>query len=962
MREMRMYLLTVFLALSLAFGLAACGGEEEPATPTPAPAGEAAVQTPAPEEEEIVPTPTPVAEEQTALKILEATFAHGLTEEFAPVNPGNTFTPEETIYLSIKLKGTPKGGQVTARFLYQDQEIASATVDLAEERKKQGLVFVIGGNTNVGFTLTHEKPFPISDLYRAEILLNGSPAGSYEFIIIPPPEAIPSQVRQAVLARGATEDFQPIEPTDTFTPTEEVFVVGRVDLGLHSTLEAHWYVSGQLDEAGTRTITAQENVEDTGFYFSYLPEQGWPEGEHKVVLLIDDREVATYTFTVRAEVEPPTPTPAPEGASGWSEFGDPYDPNSLFTIRYPAHLSVVEENADENQYGYIFSNPEDTEALAISFIPVDSQPLDDATWSEMVDAIIPEVVATIGDDAEIISQAAPEGGRVAVAYAISEAEQRGGMISLQEDRGIILLRFWLVPKDRWEQRLQQWQELEITWFPPRVHKKFNMWTPYEEPLGFFSFSRPPQLDQEEELTDPPTGYAFKSDQTGEGLLFVYSDVTDADLAEIFQQFVQELRKRAFGESPAAETDTSEDAQGLPVTITEFTSEDGTRKGLEVLWEPQQGIRAYFLWMAPADLWNEGYHEGTVLRVLRSLRWSPERIREYYDRRYLSSTSQPESTVEQEITSLTLPEGTRPLDLAWDPAGRWVAMVLWDSSSGTSRLALYDGRTFEQLAVQPIQASKIAFSPDGTLLATAYTADLQDHLTVWETAALLKGDAAPTATFRDSFGGIMGLAFSPDGRLIALAVSAAQGSLVPVIEAKTGSVVQKLRFPYEGVHAPIVEGVAFGPDGAYLVAIAYGGTVQIWRTEDWEPVATVKTGISGDPNTLLFLDPGGFLTNGSTDEGYALHIWRVDGTLAASIPAPESIHTLALSSGGQLVVALGSSEAYVVISGEQGLELLPVGGPFQGLVFSPDDQWIAVTTQENQAIVCPAGYLVFSLCG
>ncbi len=972
MRRRHAYFLPVLLASLLIFGLVACGGKEkekEEATPTPTPIEQVAAPTPTPVKEvtkptptpvqEVpTPTPTPVAEKRAELEILEATFAHGLTEEMAPVDPGNAFTPEETIYLAIKLKGTPKEGQVAARFFYQDQEIASATVDLAEERKKQGLLFVIGGNTNVGFTLTHENPFPISDFYRAEVLLNGTPAGSYNFVVVPPPEAIPSQVRQATLARGVTEDSQPIEPANVFTPTAEVFLVGRVDLGLYSTLEAHWYVAGELDEAGTRTITAQDNLEDVGFYFSYLPEGGWPEGEHKVVLLIDDQEIATYTFTVQEVIETPTPTPAPEEVAEWSEFGDPYDPDSLFVLRYPAHLSVVEENTDENQYGYVFSDPEGAEALAISLLPLDSQPLDDATWQDVADTIISELVASVGDDAEIISQESAEGIRSIVVHVLSEAEQRGGLINLQEDRGVVLIRFWLVPKDRWEQRLRQWEEMEITWFPPRVHQKFNMWTPYEEPLGFFSFSRPPQLDQEEELTDPPTGYAYKSSQTDEGLLFVYSDVTDANLAETFQQFVQELRKQAFGESPTAETDTSEDAQGFPITITEFTSEDGTRKGLEALWEPQQGIRAYFLWMAPADLWDENYREETVLRILQSLRWSPERIREYYDRFYLSTTSQPESTEDQETVSLALPEGTRPLDIAWDPMGRWVAIALGDSASGTSRLALYDGQTFEQIAIQPIPASKVAFSPDGTWLATAYTADLQDHLDVWETATLLEGDAAPTATFRDSFGGIMGLAFSPDGQLIALAVSAAQGSLVPVVETETGAVVQMLKFPYSGVHAPMVEEVAFSPDGAHLAAIAYGGTVQVWRTEDWEPVATVETGITADPNALLFIDPRGFLTNGSTEEGYVLHAWRVDGTLAASIPAPESIHELTLSSSGNLLFGLGASGAHLFA--KEG-EFLAVEGTFRKLAFSPDDERVAALTGDDEVFVCPVDYFILSFC-
>ena len=410
-------------------------------------------------------TPKPAG----GLKVLEVTFAHGLTEEMAPVDPGEEFTPDATIYLSVKLKGRPKEGRVTARFLYQDQEFAATTVDLAQEWKEQGLIFAVGGNTFVGFTLKPEETLPISEDYRVELLLNDTPAGSYAFKVVPPPEAIPSRVRQATLARGATEDYAPIEPGNVFTPQEKVYLVGRVDLGLYSTLKVRWYVDGKPDEAGTRAMTAQENLEDAGFYFSFIPDGGWPEGEHRVALLIDGQEVASYPFTVQAKMES------------------------------------------------------------------------------------------------------------------------------------------------------------------------RMWTPYKEALGFFAFSRPPQLDQEQELTEPPVGYMFKSSATGEGLLFVYSDVTDAGLEALFREFIQGLRVKVFGENPTAAVERGQDAQGFPVTIVEFTSEDGARKGLEVVWEPQQGIQAYFLWMAPAELWDERYRDEMPWRVFQSLRWSPERIREYYDRFYLTPT-------------------------------------------------------------------------------------------------------------------------------------------------------------------------------------------------------------------------------------------------------------------------------------------------------------------------------------
>ncbi len=154
----------VMLFLILTMLLSACGGGK--ATQTAAPKGGTAA----------TPTTAPAS-----IEVEGVTLAHGLTEKMAPIDPGNEFGPNDTVYLSVKLKGNPKSGVVSADFKYGKQEIAAAKVDLAQERKKQGVIFSIGGNTFVGFTLTHEKPFPPGETYRVDVEANGVPVGSYTF-------------------------------------------------------------------------------------------------------------------------------------------------------------------------------------------------------------------------------------------------------------------------------------------------------------------------------------------------------------------------------------------------------------------------------------------------------------------------------------------------------------------------------------------------------------------------------------------------------------------------------------------------------------------------------------------------------------------------------------------------------------------------------------------------------------
>ena len=186
--------------LIVALLLSACGGGGSTSSATPQPGNT---------------TPTAVAAESD-IEVLDVTFAHGLSEEMAPIDPGNEFAPDDTIYLSVKIKGTPKKGIVSATFYYGDEEIASATVDLAEARKEQGLIFSIGGNTYVGFTLSHPNPFPPGDDYKAKVTVNGAPLGVYTFKVVGPTAsaeatATPTESTGANTSQETASSTQPHE-------------------------------------------------------------------------------------------------------------------------------------------------------------------------------------------------------------------------------------------------------------------------------------------------------------------------------------------------------------------------------------------------------------------------------------------------------------------------------------------------------------------------------------------------------------------------------------------------------------------------------------------------------------------------------------------------------------------------------------------------------------------------------
>jgi hypothetical protein len=335
------------LVLGLGFVLLAmlsCGGSSETPTPivivvtAPPSAAETTVEvepTAAVEPTaEIQPTAEVVAPppSEAGIEILEATFAHGLSEQMEPVDPGNEFAPNDPIYLALTIKGRPEEGIVSANFYWGDMFIAEAGTDLADVNS--GLIFSVGEDTYAGFTLTHEEPLPLGESYHVEVFYDDQPLGDYPFRVGPPPEAIPSQVTAVTLALGADENYDPIDPTTTFAQDQEVHLVGEGDLGEATWLQADWYVDGELDEAGTRSLSLEENIPGAGFVFSYLPEGGWPAGEHFVVLVMNEQEVGRYVFTIAASgsIEPSGGAIPFDAEAFWNELPAPDDAEGVEVI------------------------------------------------------------------------------------------------------------------------------------------------------------------------------------------------------------------------------------------------------------------------------------------------------------------------------------------------------------------------------------------------------------------------------------------------------------------------------------------------------------------------------------------------------------------------------------------------------------------------------------------------------
>ena len=297
--------------VSACFFLASCGGNAAPQLEVAQPTS-AAVATVA-EAIPTTPAPTPIAPTATlgtaSVVLKQVQFAKNIQGQQA-VDPGAEFEGNQTVYLAIDIEGRPKRGMLEAAFYWHDTLIVTTTIDLADANGD--VLFSVGQDTFASFSLSHTDPLPISAAYRAEVFYEGERLGSYPFAVVPPADALASKLLDVTLARDADASYAPIDPATTFGPTQQVVLAGTADLGLDTWIQVEWLVDGEIAQAGTRSFTMRENKANTPFAFAFLPDGGWPLGEHEVVLKINDGEAGRYAFTIADDV---AAVPATESAT-----------------------------------------------------------------------------------------------------------------------------------------------------------------------------------------------------------------------------------------------------------------------------------------------------------------------------------------------------------------------------------------------------------------------------------------------------------------------------------------------------------------------------------------------------------------------------------------------------------------------------------------------------------------------
>ncbi len=293
-----------------------------------------------------------------------------------------------------------------------------------------------------------------------------------------------------------------------------------------------------------------------------------------------------------------------------------------------------------------------------------------------------------------------------------------------------------------------------------------------------------------------------------------------------------------------------------------------------------------------------------------------------------------------------------VSVVFSPGGRFLAtgcsddlIRLWDVTSGRqigkplpSGLSPIGKRT----GPAPAGAVPVAFSPDGTFLATGEP----DGVQLWNIAT----DQPVGGPFAVP-GGLIAVAFSPDGKTLAAAGPGGVQLWNIATDQPTG----------KPVTAPGgATSVAFSPDGDMLAAGGRDGT-QLWNVATNQPTGKPLNGETGPVTSVAFSPHGKTLASAGPD---GVQLWNIATAQPAGKPiaAPGGATSVAFSPDGEILATGGSStRIWNAVTGHQIGAPLTDGnsGPTTMVAFSPDGRTLATGGLDGTARLWDVAATTFS---
>ncbi len=246
-------------------------------------------------------------------------------------------------------------------------------------------------------------------------------------------------------------------------------------------------------------------------------------------------------------------------------------------------------------------------------------------------------------------------------------------------------------------------------------------------------------------------------------------------------------------------------------------------------------------------------------------------------------------------------------VAFSPDGRRLATTsaygtttIWDTTTGEEIITLRGHAPGQTLETRFNGVIGVSFSPDGNLLATSsddLTAKIWDTNSGQELFTLIGHGHAPVSI--PPFDGVIQVAFSPDGTILA---TAGGDGTVKLWDVSNGQELITLDAHPENV----VIDLAFSPDGVYLLTGGWEGTAKLFEVDTGQVLHTL-TGHTSGVHGVGFSPDGKRLLTGSEDGTVIL--WdATTGQSLLTLAGPLGILDIAISPDGKFLATSGQDGA------------------------------------------------------